>query len=242
MSVFVLAHALDPTAKAILDEAKGRGWQPQLVTFGELRRSGWSQCISEVGASQSVVSCVQPLGAWCVVNRLGNLAVPGTAGWNGRDDEYGRAEFLALLISWLRGLGPRVIDPPGGNSLLGQSVGQWSERRLAQDCGLQPHPVFAVSRVKRAPWRGDSPSGLSGMRPVDDLACPLIVGSEVFGTPPEVRNACLRLAGKLGVDTLRIALAPGEEGWRFVECDRLPELTEGPALRALADLAEARSA
>jgi len=154
----------------------------------------------------------------------------------------GRAEFLALLISWLRGLGPRVIDPPGGNSLLGQSVGQWSERRLAQDCGLQPHPVFAVSRVKRAPWRGDSPSGLSGMRPVDDLACPLIVGSEVFGTPPEVRNACLRLAGKLGVDTLRIALAPGEEGWRFVECDRLPELTEGPALRALADLAEARSA
>lgn len=168
--------------------------------------------------------------------------MPGTRGWNDRDDEYGRAEFLALLISWLRSLGSRVIDPPGGNSLLGQSVGEWSERRIAQDCGLVPFPVFTVSRARRAPWRGDSPSGLSGMRPASELAWPMVIGSQVFEAPPESRAACLRLADKLGADTLKIALASGETGWSFVECERLPELENGPRLRALADLVEARSA
>lgn len=225
----------------MLDDAISRGWRAQLVTLGELRRAEWSQRIDESGASQSVVSCVQPTGVWSIVNRLGNLAVPGTPGWKPQDDEYGRAEFLALLISWLRSLGSRVIDPPGGNSLLGQSVGEWSERRLAEECGFQSHPVFAASRVKRAPWRGEPPLGLSGTRPVGGIACPLIVGTKVFGAPEEFRRPCLSLAGRLGVDTLRVALASGQGGWRYVECERLPELCESMALRALGDLAQARS-
>lgn len=80
------------------------------------------------------------------------------------------------------------------------------------------------------------------MGPVRAFEQPLIVGEEIFGAPPKAREACLRLAGRLGVDTLRIALAPGEGGWRFVACERLPELSDGPALRALVGLMQARSA
>lgn len=209
--------------------------------MGELRAARWVHEIREDGSSSSSVSCVEPEGDWCIVNRLGNLALPGTRGWNARDEEYGKAEFLALLISWLQSLGPRVIDPPGGNDLLGEGAGEWNERRLAREAGLPPLAAFAVTRPRHVPWHGCAGASLAGIEAWSEWARPLVVGTRVLGAPPGLAGACLGLARKLGLDTLALELAAGEAGWGFVACERLPEIAEGEALEALVDLAEARA-
>ena len=206
------------------------------LTLGDLRAARWRHQVSARGEAQSFVSCIDPPGAYVLVSRIGNLTIPGAKGWGEQDDEYARNEFRALVISWLNGLGQRVIDGPGGNSLAGADGGEWRERRIALECGFALEPVYAVSRAKHAPWSGASAKGDEP----GERAEALVVGDALFGCPDGAGDSCLRLARRLGLDTLKVRLSRGGGCWRFAGCERLPELGGG-ALAALADLAEARA-
>jgi hypothetical protein len=56
-----------------------------------------------------------------------------------------------------------------------------------------------------------------------------------------MEQPCVRLAERLGLDTLGIMLARSQAGWGFLGCERLPVIAEGAPLEALIDLAEARA-
>lgn len=205
-----------------------------------MRDCGWRHSVDENGGTSTFASCVGEAPS-CIVNRLGHLTIPGTPGWDERDDDYARAEFRALLISWLSSLGRKVIDRPGGNSLAGADGGEWHDRRAALACGLPLHPFFWASRSKYAPWPGSSPFATEGARPVEEAAEALVVGTRVFGSPKGFEEACLRLAGELGCDTLAILFAKASGGWSILGCERAPVVAEGEGLDALFDLALARS-
>lgn len=206
------------------------------LTLGDLRAARWRHQVSAQGEAQSFVSCIDPPGAYALVSRIGNLTVPGAKAWGEQDDEYARNEFRALVIAWLTGLGQRVIDGPGGNSLAGADGGEWRERRIALECGFALEPVYAVSRAKHAP---ESAARAEMDKPGERTEA-LVVGDALFGCPDGTEESCLRLARRLGLDTLEVRLSRDGGRWRFAGCERLPELG-GAAIAALADLAQARA-
>jgi hypothetical protein len=217
-----------------------RGLECRRVTVRELRSAVWRHAISQDGEARSSVDCIAPAGAYSLINRAGNLTLPGGPGWGAKDDDYARAEFRALLVSWLKSLGSRVIDQPGGNSLAGADGDEWYERRVAVECGFVLHPAYAVTRVKYAPRLCEAARAESVVA-AGEIAEPLVVGDSIFNCPREARELCLELARRLGLDTLRIVITRSSAEWRFLGCERLPELG-GEALEALADLAAARAA
>ena len=219
MRLLILAHELDPTARCVAQECARRGGQSETIGLSELRDATWHHVLARDGSVVNSTNCHAAGTTDVVLNRLGGMTVPAPFGWTAADAEYARAEFLALLVSWLTSLGSKAIDPPFGSNLAGASPGAWAELRVAAACGLRLFEGGGATAARSA----------------------LVVGKEVLGAPECVTSMCLAVARGLRVDTLRIQLVFTRGGWTFAGCERLPPLTSDHELDALFRLLEERA-
>jgi hypothetical protein len=267
MRALILGHALDPTANAVAAALVQRGgWQVQRHDIAALAKARWHQQLAADGRIATRIDAgAGDIGACDVVfNRLGSAQALAFPGWSPANRDYGQAEWLALLVSWLMGLGDRVIGAPAGSALCGPSNRPWLWMAAAAAAGLAVHPGGATTSSRQfPPPRGSAerpellaaaagagfvPDRPSGYADVAVAQCELLlVGDAVFGgvdPGADVRAATLALAAAQRTPLLALTLAQraGDPGWRFVAADAAPMVAEGAPLDALIALMQARAA
>ena len=168
-------------------------------------------------------------GVWC---RLAAVRAPRLPP---RDQDYGDAEMFAFALSWLAGLGERVVNRPDPLSLAGKQVDVLQLQRLAQQVGLStPELTLRSCESARAPATARSPvlrrvawDGLavpatalvpeSGLgpplpepscyaEPVIDLQRVLITGDQAVGVPPSLGRKLVGLASAAGLDLCEMTI------------------------------------
>ncbi len=267
MRALILGHALDPTANAIAAALHQRGgWQVIRHDIAGLTKARWHQRLAADGAIVTRIETADgDIGACDVVlNRLGSAQALAFPGWSPANRDYGQAEWLALLVSWLIGMGNRVIGAPAGSELCGPANRPWLWMAAAARAGLAVHPGGATTSARQfPPPRGSAeraellaaaagagfvPDRAMGHAAVVAAQCELLlVGDAVFGgvdPGADVRAAALALAVAQRTPLLTVTLgqAAGDPRWRFVAADAAPVVAEGAPLLALADLMQARAA
>src|SRR5262249_55293541 len=112
----------------------------------------------------------------CLLNRLQYLPSPRFSTAAPRDRDYALAELQALVASWLRGLGGRVVNPAGARGQAGGPVSGRAWLALAAAGGLPIARSVAATSGRmigcprpgeRVQLRGDWPGGARGPVPVD---------------------------------------------------------------------------
>ncbi|PZN92432.1 MAG: hypothetical protein DCF31_16300, partial [Alphaproteobacteria bacterium] len=142
----VLGHRLDPTANAVAAALEQRGgWQVVRRDITALAAARWQHRLAPEGTTATDVdSDGIAIGAPDVVfNRLGAVQALAFPGWSAVDRDYGHAEWLALLVSWLNALGRRVVGAPRGSELCGPAPRPWLWQAAAAAAGLGVHPAGA---------------------------------------------------------------------------------------------------
>lgn len=264
MLALILGHRLDPTANAVAAALVQRGgWQVVRRDVAALAAARWQHRVAADGSTTTQVdSDGIAIGAPDVVfNRLGLVQALAFRGWSAVDRNYGQAEWLALLVSWLNALGRRVIGAPSGSDLCGPADRPWLWQAAAAAAGLGVHPAGATTSPRQLPMlRGavahagllaSMPPGLAdpptGYAAAITATCELLViGDAVYGAVDPgaaTRAACLALAAARNTPVLAVTLAQAGDGpWRFVAADAVPLVTEGEPLHALAALIADRAA
>ena len=178
------------------------------------------------------------------------------------DRLYAQEEFYALILSWLAGLGERVVNRPQPASLHGMRCGRLEELlRSARSTG-RVHGFAAASEARRLPpgegpvvaGPADAGRPAAGGIPASVLAGgpamrlpPVpergrwqvtVVGERVLGAEPpaEARSLALRLALERGLSFASIELlqlAAGGFGHGMI--DPLPPLERREEVEAVAD-------
>ena len=230
MRVLVLGHELDPTVNAVahaLAERHGASAVRHL-DLARLAHAGWQHRVE----SNGTVATRLHLGGRgdavfdVVFDRSEPLAALPLRGWSDAERAYGRSEWLALLLSWLRSLGDRVVNRPSLGCLNGPADRAWPWLARAAAAGLVPHPCGATTSSRRLPppdgalehptlrpeASDDAPAGeprvFAYATPAAAIVDAIVVGDEVFAdAAPTARESCLRLAHAAGTDVLAIRLA-----------------------------------
>jgi hypothetical protein len=132
--------------------------------------------------------------------RSWSVPVPRFARASQADRDYAGAELRALAVSWLRGLGERVVNAPDGVCLVGPS---WSPRRALAEARRVGLPVAATSIATSgrllpgftgSPYAARLPVEERGGDPVEEV---LVAGGEAFGAlAGRFGPACAALAAR----------------------------------------------
>lgn len=266
MRALILGHRLDPTTNAVAVEIAARHGEAaaRRITLDQLAAARWEHRLTARGAGSTALDLgfENKTDFDVVFNRIEPLSTLAFAGWSGGDRDYGRSEMLALLLSWLESLGPRVVNRPGFGSLVGPIDRPWPWLARAAAAGLPPHPVAAITSSRLAPpMQGsveradllpaptlnhvtvDRPIGCTA--PAAALVDLLVVGDVILGgeIASEAHEGCLRLARMVGTDLLAVRLteARGDPNWRFVAANPMPVIDAGRPLAVLIDLLESRA-
>lgn len=265
MRVLILGHVLDPTINAVARAMGQRHGATTLrhVSLEQLARGHWAHRLSACGAVETRLDLGGgDIGDFDVVfNRIEAVTALRFDGWCDGDREYGRTEWLALLLSWLESLGEKVINRPAFGSLNGPADRAWRWLGLAAVAGLQPHPAGATTSTRRfPPMQGvlEHPALLAETIEADAridramgyavaataIADVIVVGDEVFGDTTEApaRDGCRRLAHAAGTEVLgvRLARVKDDPAWRFVAANPSPLIEGGRPLAALIALLDCR--
>lgn len=138
----------------------------------------------QVGARMVVDAGVRAV--WCRLPAVRAARLP--AG----DQEYGDAELFALTLSWLTGLGDRVINQPHPTGLSGRPIDVVELHHLAAQVGLATPEI--VLRSNESAARDGTAAGTRGgsrRRQWDGLMVPMEPPSPVASpTPPLAEPAC----------------------------------------------------
>lgn len=198
-----------------------------------------------VGADRVVLPDGTALGAETVrvvYNRLPGLAPPQFDRARPADRDYAAMEASAWLVSWLAGLGDRVVNRPSPRGAAGPDLGPLEALARAQRAGLPVHGVALtthLARPGRAGWarwvRHRAPAAgyplrLTAPPPVDGApaghragvlvepgqgrACRVLVaGRQVLDGPPGLpAEGCRRLAADLGCRVLELSVVTRPDG------------------------------
>jgi hypothetical protein len=237
-AVVVLAEHGDRGAAAVARclggrASGGRGPRVVRVSPGELARAGWSHRVGRDGRAETRIvlpggRVLDGVSVAAVLNRLPWLP-PGRLGpgASAKDRDYAASELRALVASWLLSLGGRVLGSAGPH---GTAVGPLSGTAVlvhAERCGLpvarrggatRTGLLDAVGPGERAVPVLEWPGGRAAPVPVELRPAErpgaggalLVAGGRVSGSGA-VRwtEACLRLAGVLGVSLFELRLSGG---------------------------------
>ena len=196
----------------------------ELVEAGALvHECRWEHRVGAAGVSTRLLvggTTVDSDRVAAVLNRLSWLGTDGYVAASARDREYAAGEFYALALSWLQGLGPRVINRPTGVGLAGtwRAPAQWCV--LARSVGL---PIVPYETG------GEEPVGVP--REGDRLALVLdgeVVDADGVGEPElpaAVRTGLARLQRASGLDLIEACLAEGAAGVALRGVSFLPNLS-----------------
>lgn len=195
----------------------GIGSACAVLSSADLTAARWRHQISDDGIASTVIATRS--GAVIDSDRLRLVWFRGKSRRqrqvDAADADYAQAESTALLVSWLAGLGDRVVNRVDGASPVGPcwSTAMWLS--VAAGVGLPVAPRTAATSARELPgWCGRP---WEARRPVDDYA-----GSDLSGpglllvdgapvTPSQVHfraEAGLALARVSGCRLLRIRLDP----------------------------------
>lgn len=213
----------------------------ELVTDGDLVGARWDHRVGRSGtrtvvslADGRVIDSREIRGA---VNRF--LAVPPAllAAIAPADRDYAAAELSALLVSWLAGLGGRVLNPASARGLSGawRPRSEWATLASAAGVptadawltvdGVPPSASAAGDEGQRDGWHDWPP-----FAPLDEDV--IVLGGAVFARDPltaGLRRACRTLARSTGTPLLGLRFrpdgttTPGE----LVAVTTLPDLRGG---------------
>lgn len=200
-----------------------------VLTVGtlELSTARWSHRVVDGKAGTRVWlkggTLVDTDAIGAVLNRVRSLPALGFSRSSERDRAYAEAEQQALFVSFLGGLGGRVVNGVDGQGALGM----WSQLRwavLAHRCGIATWPA----------------GGGAGARPTSWPAAPglgrrvTVVGTQVFGARSRAQaKSCLELAELSRCELLGLTFGTGNGGGTPEEpllwADPFPELADDVA-------------
>jgi hypothetical protein len=233
--VLILADAGDVGAVAVAEATATRlpRHAVAIVSPAELSLAAWTHRLDRDGTTTTTVTL--PSG-WriadhelaAVLARTEATPVPRFGRSSPADRDYAAAEVRALLVSWLRSLGARAVNPVGGVSLTGPS---WTPRRWlvqAHKAGLRVGPSVLASSAHLIAGSYSHPH--EARLPLDtmaSLASPgyhraVVAGEQVVGWigGDVQRAACLRLAAQSRCRLVELAFA--------VDADSIAVVAAGP--------------
>lgn len=262
--LLVLAEESDAVAAAVVAAVGVE--QPLWLSPKELLRARVVHRISGISARTALRlgGVTIDLGsAVGVLNRLTWLPPGGFV--EDLDREYAAMESHALVMSILRALPGRVVNPPSPPTLAGPALSEIGWFRLAAGVGLPVRGVQATTDARRFPGKGwpdyawggvlrePGPAGGAdretlprilpqGHRPVVRMA-PVgvtrtcwVVGEEVIGQRRPNDPDLKVLAGAAGCSFLEVGVADNQEGRGvIVGVDPIPESLPGEVVDRLAD-------
>jgi len=194
MTVVVIGDVDDAGAAAVVRAMAASSTEATLVHPEQLSLARWEHTISPAGSVATRIELrdgrrLADDEIAAVLCRSFSLPAPRFARSSQADRDYAGAELRALAVSWLHGLGDRVVNAVDGVSLTGPS---WSPRRAqfeARRTGLPVAATLTATSGRLLPGFTGSPYA-AGMPAEDRRAAPgrdnpagevLIVGREVFG-------------------------------------------------------------
>ncbi len=134
--------------------------------------------------------------------------------------EFGQTEVSALLLSWLHGEGCPVINRPSPSGLVGHCMRPLLWQRLAVRVGLPVLIGGATSSTRRYPtqhpFTTHDHNGFAYLPRVNgfgyysetsssERSVVYVIGKRAMGNaPPQVANACVRLAAMVGLELLQV--------------------------------------
>lgn len=213
-------HDGDAEAVWIGERLRALGLRPlELITASELVHGArWEHRVDSRRVSTTLrladgrrIDCA---GVGGVLNRLDWLSADGYLGASEVDREYATAELQALVLSWLGGLGPRVLNPPVPPSL-GPAWGsscEWRARALAAGARVSPYASEA----------GPEPSGAGKLLVIDGTAVGA-EGSAAGGTDPAI------WARATGLDIFEASFAAAPDGgWELLDVNPMVAFSGAP--------------
>lgn len=158
-----------------------------------------------------------------VLNRLVAIPDDHLRGAPAAERAYATQELFAFFVSWLNGLGSRVLNRPVPQGLSGPWLRLSEWLALAARAGLSTPPYRRTSR--QSPAFGYEPPPVAGR-----LRTVLVVDGGVVGerVPSSVEAGCVRLSELAGTAILGVDFGRnGDERWAFAGATPLPELRGG---------------
>jgi len=277
MRFLVLAASDDVSAQRVFGALRRRypPAQVALVPAHQLASGRWSHQVDNAGAATRVslpdgrVLSDREIGV--VFNRLSAVTLSHYERATPADRDYAQFEIQALVVSWLAGLGERVVNPPAPPSLAGPQRSQCELLVAAGRAGLPVRSVHVATSARAAPappgydllgaeWSQGGPAlqwgprslATLGRSPVMAMAAMrgqprqlLLAGRQVIGsTGPDMTAGCRRLGQALQCPVLRVTVdraVAGTGEWRVTEVSPLPSLGPESEVDAVLALLEARA-
>jgi hypothetical protein len=212
----------DSDAEWVAGELQTRGLEPvELVSASALvHETVWVHRVGSNGASTVLRLAdgriLDSVAVHGLLNRLVRVCADGFQGASVKDREYASGEFQALALSWLEGMGERVINRPSAVGLAGPWRPPWHWRWLARAAGIATAPYDHDSRAA-SPELAD-PADALRVLVVDGQA----VGPEV--SEREIGVDTRRLAAAVDLDIFEVAFRCGGEGWELLDVSPVPRL------------------
>ncbi len=246
--VVIVAGSADGGAASLVQALLARGSPPTVVEPSWLAGARWTHALDTSGRAATTIGL--PDGRWirdgevgAVLCRAPAVPQPRFARSPAADRDYASAELGALVVSWLRGLGDRVVNDVDGISPVGPSWAPWRALDEARQAGLPVAPSLVatsgrlVPGFRGSPYDARRPFATAPREIVDRV---VVVGSRAYGGPAaDLGPACVRLAERARCRVLEVGFSLGDDGrleagW----VSAVPALTEPPELGAVADLLE----
>ena len=266
MRVLVLGHELDPTVNAVVHALAERHGASAVhhLDLARLAHARWQHRVESDGkvATRLHLGGRDDAVFDVVFDRSEPLAALPFRGWSDAERTYGRSEWLALLLGWLRSLGDRVVNRPSLGCLNGPADRAWPWLARAAAAGLVPHPCGATTSARalsapdgalehpalRPEAGDDAPAGeprvFAYATPAAAIVDAIVVGDEVFADAAADGARKLFCASPTAraptCSRSACAQTRGDPTWRFVAADPAPVLDAGAPLAALVRLLERR--
>lgn len=183
---------LDLGACAVAEVAARRGATVTVVGAVELATADWSHRICDGIATTRIQlrdgRLIDSVGVGAVLNLIPAIPAVGFDSASDRDRDYAHNEQQALFVSFLAGLGDRLIGGVDGQG----PTGNWACTRwayLAHRCGI-------------ATAAAEHGSG--------EATAVTVIGGRVFGAPSRpFAQQCLALSDRSGCELLQLTITTG---------------------------------
>jgi hypothetical protein len=245
--ILIVAEPGDLGAAAVAQATAAHASPARVVLVPpiQLGLARWTHTLDPHGAASTVIEL--PDGRrlidgdlLTVLFRAASIPLPHFLGSSPADRHYATLEFQALVVSWLRSLGPRVVNAVDGASLVGPS---WTPRRWLAEARLAGFPVLpstiATSARLVPGWRGTPYEARLPLGPtaVAANAEALVAGDRIVGTQADRHGvACARLAARSGCRLLQVDFYWCAGDAAVTSVSPAPPLTSSEQVRAVAAL------